>query len=55
MYFGQAFGALVGGAVIASFGLVWLSIIGAALVVIAIAASQLASGMADRQALMKAA
>jgi predicted MFS family arabinose efflux permease len=55
MYFGQAFGALVGGAVIASFGLVWLSIIGAVLVLIAIVASQVAAGMADRQALAQAA
>jgi predicted MFS family arabinose efflux permease len=49
MYLGQAFGALVGGAVLVSYGLGPLPIIGAALVLLAIAVSHVAWLMANRQ------
>jgi predicted MFS family arabinose efflux permease len=45
MYLGQAFGALVGGAVIAAYGLGWLSPIGSALVLFGIVVSHLAFRM----------
>jgi predicted MFS family arabinose efflux permease len=51
LYMGQAFGALVGGAIITGYGTQNLPIVGAVLVLAAMAMSKAALGMANRKAL----
>jgi predicted MFS family arabinose efflux permease len=55
IYLGQAFGALAGGALVATRGTAELSLVGSALMVVAMAVSRAASGMALRRAAVKTA
>ncbi|MDB5842163.1 MAG: transporter [Herminiimonas sp.] len=55
IYLGQAFGALSGGALVATRGTAELSLVGSALMVVAMAVSRVASGMALRRAAVKTA
>jgi predicted MFS family arabinose efflux permease len=55
IYLGQAFGALAGGALVATRGTAELSLVGSALMVVAMAVSRVASGMALRRAAVKTA
>lgn len=55
LYMGQAFGALVGGIIITGHSTDYLSIVGAVMMVVAMAMSKTALGMANRQTLASAA
>lgn len=54
IYMGQAFGALTGGLLMTRYPTEYLSIVGAVLMLAAIAISHAAIGMANRQALARA-
>jgi predicted MFS family arabinose efflux permease len=51
LYMGQAFGALAGGLIITTYSMEYLSIVGAILMLTAMAMSKVALGMANRQVL----
>jgi predicted MFS family arabinose efflux permease len=55
LYMGQAFGALAGGLIITTYSMEYLSIVGAILMLAAMAMSKVALGMANRQVLVPAA
>lgn len=55
LYMGQAFGALVGGLIITKYSMDYLSIVGAVLMLAAMAMSRAALGMARRQAQVRIA
>lgn len=55
LYMGQAFGALVGGLIISTYSMEYLSIVGAVLMLAAMAMSRAALGMANRQVLARTA